>query len=640
MPRKKKTTPEDQRQPAPDVTQSDVVKDILPDGIPVLADGSVDEGAMMSEDEIRKLGAVDRESAQNNKAESEAIARRRRGETNVRFGDTDPLVKYDSIVKVFGAERLTLYITKVDPPPEVNCLPMNAVHVRNGQQLYDTILRTYHRQSPAATYFIRVREAGTDRGQLRINMPDTTMTAMPSQVASMPWMQPQPQLYGYPAPMGGGYPQGGGYPGGSPQPPPGYGPPQGYMPTQQFSQSPPEPPPPVPPPPPAPPPAAAPQAAPQYPPPQYGPPQPAPAIYVQTPAPAPAPPPSADPATQAWMGAMYQAQQQQERMLGDLLNRLDQTNRGEQVKILQYIEDLRSGKVAPPGATAPAQAPPPLQPIAPLPLVGFPPFQPPPPAPSPYRDANPYGALGDLPAPAGWPSHVPWPPNPNSAEYWRAVTQPQTPQPQYAPPPPPPSPPPPPAAVVDPFAHLTSAFTLVGNVVSMADKIRGVAPGVGVQHPEAPLAPVAAEVPAPKVEIMKMGDMDIAVKPDSGDIHWVHTIMGNLPKAFSFMEKFAKEASLVARTHAVTEAVQSGKMPVQYIPQQPQYQPPPQVYQPPPQAYQPPLPPPPPPMAVQPQPQAQPAAPHVVETIVTGDPSPVVIEQRQSPSPMRAIFGN
>ena len=65
MPRRKKD--EVNGTPAPDVTQKDINDDLLPGGVPKLPDGTVDEGAEMSDEDVRALGAVDTESAHHNR---------------------------------------------------------------------------------------------------------------------------------------------------------------------------------------------------------------------------------------------------------------------------------------------------------------------------------------------------------------------------------------------------------------------------------------------------------------------------------------------------------------------------------------------------------------------------------------------
>jgi len=347
------------------------------------------------------------------------------------------------------------------------------------------------------------------------------------------------------------------------------------------------------------------------------------------------------------MGAMHQQMQQQAQMITELMARLDRTNQSEQAKIAAFVEDVRAGRVP---LSSPASAPVPgPQPIAPLPelrpdLRGDPGWGAPYPRrgeypPPPPPQVNPYEALASLPRPGWWPNDAPWPPDPRDPAYWRLSSQlqgaPPHPAPGFAAPPQPaaqPVPAPaaavpaaPPAPAADPYAEIKRSFDLVGNLVSLADRMRGVAPAIN--HPEpAPLAPVAAEPTPSKVEIMKVGDMDVAIRPDTGDIHWIHTIVGAAPKVFGFLEKFTKEAASVAKTHAVAEAVQSGKMPIQYIPQQyqqPQAQPAQQGFV----------------QAIPVEPERRPLPPQ--QQTPLADPTPPVqppIEQRSSPSPMGSIF--
>jgi hypothetical protein len=115
----------------------------------------------------------------------------------------------------------------------------------------------------------------------------------------------------------------------------------------------------------------------------------------------------------------------------------------------------------------------------------------------------------------------------------------------------------------------------------------------------------------------------------------MHTMIGLAPKAFDFLGKFSSEVSKTVRTHEVSQAVQSGKVPMQYVPVQPQPQP---HYAPPfqpqyPQAqFQPPMPtqqpyvPPPAPFVQPPQARPAPRPPVTVQAPPPAPSAPVVID--------------
>lgn len=561
------------------VHTGDVTEAILPGAVPTDPDGGVaggGDGVDLDEETIRKVGAVDADSARRNKTVAEVQVRRKAGEKNVRWNDTNGLVKYDTILQIWSSQGLIAYVSRTEPGPSIDYPPMQCAAIRNGQQLYEAIGRNCHRISPPATYLVRVREGTLDRGTFTLSFPDTQPLQPPQPQMQAPWMMqqvpqpyyppggyaPQPPPYGYPPP---------GYPQLPPQPP-------AYDPYAQAHPAPPQPP--QPPPAPA---AAAPAAA-------------APANgfgqpYGQNPygqpmqmhqPPPPPPPPSPDPSQQAWMGAMY------EKLMA-LQQKLDQATQGSQrtemERLFAMIEEIKRGSSnaptiqqlqaqiemlsrqpspAPPAAITPPAQPPPGFLGGPGPGFGAPAgFG------GPLGMPNPYAALGGLPRPPGYPEHLPWPPNP-----WANPWGIQAPAPQQQVAPPPSPPPPVEVTPADPLESVRRSVEMVGTLATLMDRVRGVAPAVSEQTATA--APIVPARPN-TIETMKVGDVDVAIRPDTGDISWVHTMMGLAPKAFEFLGKFSSEAAKTIRSHDAAQAVQSGRMPVQYIPmqQQPQYQPPP-----------------------------------------------------------------
>ena len=569
--RKKDTKPLD----ASSATTASVTAALLPDGVPTGDDGAVEsEGVDLDVDTIRQIGAIDATSARLNKTQAEVQTRKKAGEKNVRWNDTNGLVKYDGILAIWPPTSMLAYVSRTDPSPAVDYPPMPCGAMRNGQALYDAIMRNMHRVSGPATYFVRLREGPLERGSFTLNLPDTT----PQQQMQSPMMMQPPWMgggMGYPSPFGP--PPGYGYP----PPAPGYPPPPGYPPHDPYNQPPPQ----AAPAPPAAAPAAAPAPAAPLPsqtqqgyPSQQGYPQQQQPIYqpIMMPQPAPQPPAVADPAAQAWMGTMYQ-------MLQDLKQRVEQTTQGSQraemERLFAMIEELKRGSAAaptmqqlaeqiaamshPPAQPPPAPAPA-LSPAA-IPPPGFgmsgpafgavpggtggqfsPPFG---------GMANPYAQLGALPRPPGWPEHLQWPPNP-WANPWGA----QPPAPAQ------PAPAPVAAPPVDPLSQVRSAVEMVGSLASLMDRARGVAPAVS----EATTAAAAiAPVRTPAIETVKIGEVDVAMNPETGDVSWLHTLIGIAPKAFGFMEKFTSEAAKTMRSHDAAQAIQSGRMPMQYMPMQP-----------------------------------------------------------------------
>jgi hypothetical protein len=230
------------------------------------------------------------------------------------------------------------------------------------------------------------------------------------------------------------------------------------------------------------------------------------------------------------MGAMY------EKLMA-LQQKLDQATQGSQrtemERLFAMIEEIKRGSSnAPTIQQLQAQ-------IAPAGFGG------------PLGMPNPYAALGGLPRPPGYPEHLPWPPNP-----WANPWGIQAPAPQQQVAPPPSPPPPVEVAPADPLESVRRSVEMVGTLATLMDRVRGVAPAVSEQTATA--APIVPARPN-TIETMKVGDVDVAIRPDTGDISWVHTMMGLAPKAFEFLGKFSSEAAKTIRSHDAAQAVQSGR---------------------------------------------------------------------------------
>lgn len=629
--------------PTPDVDGAAITEAQYPKGTPTNDDGSVATSGEVTIDEARAIGALDAESALNNKRHQENIARKRAGGT-MSWNEADPLIKYDQILAAYGTSGLMLFIIgepEREGGQETHFSPVAAIHFQDGQSLYDYVLRVLHKVNPPRQYTVRCRQGkDADRGVCRIKMPDTT--AMISASANLPWTGPQvpggypqpvqPQLpYGYAhQPYGYGAQQ----PVYGPQPGYGYAPHGMQQPPPQphaLPAAPAQPQPPAHPPAPSPEPVSlgqsqgpAPQSAPQAQPqqPQY---QPHPAAmqpqgYPQQPGFAQPPPPpygyptaqpalvqpppqTADPAANAWMGAMYQ-------MLQQVTGKLD--TRSEMEKLAAFVDDVRSGRVSLQGAPAlPPQFAPQQHAPAPAPAAA--------PAPTPVAHAPqvhiPAG-YAMLMTPTGQQILVP------ASQVGLSGIQ----------PPPAPQAPAPTPEPVDPLAHITRSVEMVGTLAALMDRVRGVAPAVQAAAPAPPVEATESLAKRP-FDTMQMGDMTLAVRPETGDIHWLGTLLGNAPKVFGFAERFTSEAAKTVRAHELSKAVQTGRLPPQYVPVPTQgAQPQVPVSAPPPPAFVPQQPQPPvfspPPVAAHPQ---------------VAQPQPQVRQQTVAPkpeedSPIKSIF--
>lgn len=579
--------------PIPKVDGAALTEEQYPKGTPTNDDGSVATAGEVTVEEARGIGALDAESALNNKKHHEAIARKRAG-GNMTWNEADPLVKYDQVLAAYGTNGLVLFIIgepEREGGQETHFSPVAAIHFQDGQSLYDYILRVLHKVNPPRQYTVRCRQGKeSDRAVCRIRMPDTTQMLSPAASMQAPWMGPQ---------VPGGYPQAV-----QQQPPYGYAPHPGYgYAPQQMQQQPPY------------------GYAPQYPQqpqalpaapqqqqaqaPQQQPyaQEPRPVALGQAQGPAPAQPPApqapqqpqyqahplagqpgypfaapvaqpqqqqqpivqpppqtSDPVANAWMGAMYQ-------MMQGLTGKLD--TRSEMEKLAAFVDDVRSGRVSLAAPVAPA-----------LPAVPTHHAPPPPPAPAPQPAA---AAAPPFRIPEGYAMLM----TPTGQQILVPAQQVGLSgiQPPAAHAPAPQAPPPPPPAPIDPLDQITKSVEMVGTLAQLMDRVRGVAPAVQAAAPaaEAPAATADALAKRP-FDTMQMGDMTLAVK--DGDIHWLGTLLGNAPKVFGFAERFSTEAAKTMRAHELSKAVQTGNVPPHYIPvptaqQQPQVPVvPPQVFAP------------------------------------------------------------
>ncbi len=368
-----------------DVSVGDVTKEVFPEGVPRNDDGSVASDVNISIEEARKAGAVGPESAQYNRDVAKKVHQKNQGKTDIRWGESEAIHVFDLVRQTFPSSMIQIYVQETEPNQrDHRPFPMSSC--KSSAEFYDRVMRDMHKQSPAASYTVRFKEAnGSERGRGYLRMPDTT-AEMPQPKAQPEMSQPPfpPQNpFGYPQGFGGqggpGYgPQGGGY---GPQ---GYGPqgygPQGYPQQQQYPTAFGAPggypqqqqqPPPVPAPAPSPAPAAAPEPAP----------------VAATPAPAPAPAPAPQPQPQY----MYPQQppqpqymQQDPRMMGAIAATYEELKESRgmiqhqqlalervfgELQEMKRQEAMRLSQPHPqPMQQAPAPAPVPMPAPAPMPV--------------------------------------------------------------------------------------------------------------------------------------------------------------------------------------------------------------------------------------------------------------------------------
>lgn len=176
-------------------------------------DATPDEGGQLvaSEEAVKELGALDADSARENRRLDKIVDKKRGHEKNVAFNTDDVIVMYDTILRMWSTlTSVTITVQRLDGAPVLRTVTNRP---RSGLELYETIKNEIHGQYGEATYAVKFTTAGKYLGNCRVTMPDTRPPGQQGQP-----MQPP---HGYPPPPG--------WPPGYPYPPPGY--PQAAYPT-------------------------------------------------------------------------------------------------------------------------------------------------------------------------------------------------------------------------------------------------------------------------------------------------------------------------------------------------------------------------------------------------------------------------
>src|SRR5271166_6447285 len=215
-----------------DVDVGDVTAEVYPEGVPTNEDGSVASDVGISVEEARKAGAVGPESAKYNRDVAKKVHQKQQGKTDIRWGENEAIHVFDLVKQTFPTSMIQIYVQQTEPEQrDHRPFPMSSC--KSSAEFYDRVMRDMHKQSPAASYTVRFKEAnGSERGRGYLRMPDTT-AEIPQPKAQPEMQQPPfpPNGFGYPPGYGGGgpgYPPAQGYPQGYPQQQQGYPPPQGY----------------------------------------------------------------------------------------------------------------------------------------------------------------------------------------------------------------------------------------------------------------------------------------------------------------------------------------------------------------------------------------------------------------------------
>jgi hypothetical protein len=163
---------------------------------------------VVDEDRIRAAGAIDTTSIIENRRMQAILDKKRGNVKGVQINVSDPLSKYDLLIKIWPASTMRISVTRTTGP----ATPMRVIDTppKSSSDLYK-MMQAIHGQNEEHSYDLLFRDIGGQiRGGTAITMPDTR-PAQPQQGQPMNPYYP----YGSPPP---GYPPGYAPPGYAPQP--------------------------------------------------------------------------------------------------------------------------------------------------------------------------------------------------------------------------------------------------------------------------------------------------------------------------------------------------------------------------------------------------------------------------------------
>ena len=511
------------------VTPATVASDIYPEGVPKNGDGTVADAGMISVSQAQRIGALTPEAAEKNKRMARTVARKRNGEADVAWGESDAIQLFDHMLLTYPGAQIVAYVSQVSPN-QFQYPPVRISGIRDSAAFYDHILKTIHRAQEAAKYEVAFKDSFTKqfKGTGHVTMPNTLND--PSLQGGAAVNQPP----GYPPP---------------PPPYPYYPPQQPYGPQPVAPYAP------------YPPPQAPPQAAPAQPPPQQ-PPQSLPP----------------DPALSGALGAIMQelqSMQQQNQMrdmqVAGVLGAVNEFKRMQATQALYGQAPAPQQQAAPPPPPPPPQASPQQQ----APWVTHTQAPPPPPQQQVVQAVNQFGRpVLDA---YGRPVYVPAPPTSTYSPYQQQQSQPQ--QRGFAGPPPPPPPPQvQPQQQMGGFGDMERMANTLSSALRGIESIRqavgaGGAP-TGEDDDDATSAMTTAAMavtsPYTTTKIGFNDDAPVLVTREEGGIDALGTFLGNIDKMPKVLHGLADGITAIAR--ASTQVQQTRPIQAQVVVEQPQRQ--------------------------------------------------------------------
>jgi len=180
------------RKPKPGSRDQDPIGSVVSqrDDADILAEAGAERdkengGYVIDEDKLRELGSADPGSVRENRRIDRVVEKKRKGETDVPWGTDDPLIIYESLLRMNSPDGICIRVKRLigsEATQMITSLPLS------GGELYEAI-QAIHGQQAEIKYEVKFTAVGRGHylGTGRITMPDTR----PQQ--TQPQHQPQQQ---------------------------------------------------------------------------------------------------------------------------------------------------------------------------------------------------------------------------------------------------------------------------------------------------------------------------------------------------------------------------------------------------------------------------------------------------------------
>jgi hypothetical protein len=161
--------------------------------VPQNPDGSVQMEGEVTVEQAQKIGAVSAESDAFNRRTIRSMAgkatpKSERGGVKVTWNSREAVDVFASLYEPFKGEwgSMTVYVTRLDPQPNVTFPPVKADLIKDASALYAYVERC-HGASPEATYEVRFKTHALERGKGTICMPDRSVRVQEAAPAPSPY---------------------------------------------------------------------------------------------------------------------------------------------------------------------------------------------------------------------------------------------------------------------------------------------------------------------------------------------------------------------------------------------------------------------------------------------------------------------